>query len=121
MSRVLANLLAIWVFAISPVLCVSGVMPDLCGDSDCCDFCTDCAPHTPLCAEDSCHQIVIPPLRIAEECDLAVAPDNGQVPHEAVPASDADGPASQVLTLAPCPERAPPSPSGLAFTIPLLI
>ena len=121
MSRVLANMLVLWAFAISPVLCISGVLPDLCGESGCCDACTDCAPHTPLCVEDSCHQIIIPLLRGSEDCELAVLSDTGPLPYEALQGPDATTPPIQVLSVAPCPERAPPNPPDPSLNAPLLI
>ena len=121
MKSVLANLLVLWVFCISPNLCVAGMLPGSCEESECCEACTECTPHSPDCANDPHHAVAVTAARDREESEpVAIEADHSFL--LAIPLSTRAGitPIGPVGG-SPYPEKEHSGPLGLPFIGPLLI
>jgi len=121
MKRVLANLLVLWVFCISPNLCIAGMLPGSCEESECCEVCTECTPHSPDCADDPHHAVAVTAARDREESEpVAIEADHSfllAIPLSTRAGITPIGPVGSSLDF----EKEHSGPLGLPFIGPLLI
>jgi len=121
MKRVLANLLVLWVFCISPNLCVAGMLPGACEESQCCEVCSECTPHSPDCAEDPHHAIVVASARDREESEPGTLESDRSCLPAVCPAMPAGAQARGLVYGSRAFAKEYSGPLGLPFTGPLLI